>query len=119
MAVVPDAPPATIDVMVASMADDASGEEERARALEAAAEGSGSADSKAASAPFPDSGGPSRLLPRLEALASRGTEVAALDEAGARKSAGGSGWARICFDDARASACAAVALAASLVYSQS
>ena len=32
MAVVPDVPPATMDVMVASMADDVSGEEERARA---------------------------------------------------------------------------------------
>ncbi len=95
--------------MVASMADDASGEEERARALEAAAEGSGGAESKAASAAFLDAGGTSRLLLWLEVRASRGTEVTALHEAAPRESeaegcAGGSGWARICFDDARASA---------------
>ena len=41
--------------------------------------------------------------------ASRGTDSTALDEAAPRKSAAegcesGSGWARICFDDARASA---------------
>ena len=98
-----------MNVMVASMADDARGEEERARALEAAAEGSGGAESKAVSAAFLDADGASRLLLRLEVRASRGTDSTALDEAAPRKSAAegcesGSGWARISFDDARASA---------------
>jgi hypothetical protein len=123
-AVVPDAPPATMLVMAASTADSDGGydgDDERTRAL---------GENERCSCCFDGSAGPEvffvelgahGLLLRVKKVVSRcempgvlsleGTATEEYDDGGRRR--------RACLDDAMASACAAVALAASLVCNQS
>ena len=128
IAVVPDAPPATIQAIVAPMAavEGREGEEELGRSLADA--GGGCCFEGCVSvgpACFLNAElGSFGLLLRLAATASRGVALAApaLRKAAAAEweaAAEDGARARSCLDDARASACAVVAFAASLVYSQS
>ncbi len=100
---------------------DESGEEERARELEIDATGSGCFDDEVKSEWFFNKEWLVDLPLRLEEMTSR---AVILEETELRKTAAddceSDGWmVRARCDDARAKACAAVALAASLVYNQS
>jgi hypothetical protein len=117
VAVEPEAPPATIDVIAASMVDKADGwpfgDEERARAPETAF---GTALDPAG---LGMEAGAVALRLRLNEVISRSFEAPAAFETAAEESKDNGRSERAFFDDARASACAAVAFAASLVNSQS